>query len=107
MTTAMLPLGLKITYTAVGSAIFWGRWGYKRLRPFVLADLIALLPGSHMQKTALEFLIFVALGCFVGIGIVDPQTPAQAISAGFGWTGLFGKIDGGTERGRKKIQKGS
>jgi hypothetical protein len=35
---------------------------------------------------------FTALGCFIGIGILQPNNPQQAVTAGFAWTGLFAKM---------------
>jgi hypothetical protein len=40
-----------------------------------------------------EFIVFVALGCFLGIGLVEPTNMTQSFSAGFAWVGLFTTMD--------------
>lgn len=82
-----------VVYTAIGVAVFWGKWGRTRLRPYVLADLLALLGLKGPVRSAVEFSVFLVLGCLVGIGIVEPKTPAQALAAGFGWTGAFSRAE--------------
>ncbi len=79
----------KIIYTGIGVSAFWGRWGHKKLRPFVLADLVDLLKLGENGRAAVEFVIFLVLGVVVGIGAVDPHGVVQALTAGFGWTGVF------------------
>jgi hypothetical protein len=77
-------------YTGIGVTVFWGKWaGRSRLRPYVLSDLLEALRIPLHIRIVMEFLIFLVLGCIVAIGVVAPQTPIQAITAGFGWTGVF------------------
>lgn len=79
-----------IIYTAIGVTVFWGKWaGRDRLRPYLLSDLLEALGIPLPVRTVMEFLIFLVLGFTVAIGVVAPQTPIQAITAGFGWTGVF------------------
>jgi hypothetical protein len=78
-----------IVFTAIGVAVFWGKWGRTRLKAYVLSDLVNLIPVGAKQRAAIEFLVFLVLGCLVGIGVVQPTTPAQALTAGLGWTGFF------------------
>ena len=79
-----------LVYTAVGSAVLWGTWGRTRLKAFVLSDLLGLfLKGRWLFM--FEFLVFIALGCLVGIGVVHPVDATQAITAGFAWTGAFAR----------------
>lgn len=78
-----------VLFTAIGAAVFWGKWGKTRLKAFVLSDLLNAFPLNPKVRGAIELLIFVALGCIVGIAVVQPTSAAQAITAGFGWTGLF------------------
>ena len=80
-----------IGYTAVGAAIFWGRWGHTKLRAYVLSDLLDMIPIKAEIRVGIEFVIFLALGVFVGIGITSPTNATQAIAAGLGWTGLLAK----------------
>lgn len=76
-------------YTAIGAAVVWGKWGRETLKPYILSDLIGLLPLSERLRNALEFLLFILIGCLVSIGVVQPVNPTQAIAAGMGWTGIF------------------
>ncbi len=80
-----------VIFTAVGASVFWGTWGRTKLKPYVLADWIALLPVDVKWQCAIEFTVFIALGCLVGIAVVQPTTATQALTAGFGWTGLFAR----------------
>jgi hypothetical protein len=80
-----------IAFTAIGASIFWGKWGRTRLRPYVLSDLIGFLTTNERWRGFLEFAVFLILGCIVGIGVVQPSTATQALTAGFGWTGLFAR----------------
>lgn len=79
----------KLVYTAIGAAVFWGKWGRTRLRVYILWDVVRLLPVKGRSRATVEFLVFVTLGCIVGIGIVQPTSPMQALSAGLAWTGIF------------------
>ena len=81
----------KIVYTAIGAAVFWGIQGRTKLKPFVIAPLVSRLPLSKHAKEVIEFIIFIALGCIIGIGFADPNNPRQALTAGFGWTGAFAR----------------
>jgi hypothetical protein len=78
-----------IVFTAIGVAVFWGKWGRTKLKAYVLSDLVNLIPVDENWRAAIEFLIFLVLGCLVGIGVAQPTTPTQALSAGLGWTGFF------------------
>jgi hypothetical protein len=77
-----------VVFTAIGAAVFWGKWGKTKLKVKYLSDLLDLFPLNPKSRGALEFLIFVALGCVVGIAVVQPSNAAQALTAGFGWTGF-------------------
>ena len=80
-----------IVYTSIGAAIFWGKWGKAKLKAYVLSDLVNLLPCNQKWRGIIEFVIFVALGCLVGVAVVQPTNAAQALTAGLGWTGLVSK----------------
>jgi hypothetical protein len=80
---------VNILYTAIGAAVFWGKWGRAELRAYVLSDLISLFNLERKTRAGIECLIFVALGCIVSIGLTAPTSPSQALVAGLGWTGLF------------------
>lgn len=78
-----------VMFTAVGAAVFWGKWGRLSLRAFVLSDILNLFPLKGSHRAAIEFVIFMGLGCLVGIGVAQPHNAVQALTAGFGWTGFF------------------
>src|SRR5690242_16186197 len=85
-----------IAYTAIGAAVFWGKWGRTELKAYVLSDLIGLLPIKKRSiRAGVEFLTFVGVGVVVGVGLTEPVNPAQAIMAGLGWTGLFAHTSSG------------
>lgn len=79
----------KVVFTAIGVAVFWAKWGRTRLKPFALSEITTLLIANKNVRMIVEFLVFLVLGCLVGIGMMDPQSAPQAITAGFGWTGAF------------------
>ncbi len=80
-----------ITFTAIGVAIFWGKWGRTKLKAYILSDMVNLFPMSDKWRAAVEFIIFVTLGCLVGIAVAQPTTAAQALTAGLGWTGFVSR----------------
>ncbi len=89
-------------YTAIGASVFWAKWGRSRLRPYVLPDIVGLLPLPDRARAAVEFLVFLGLGCLVGMAI-EPRNAIQAMTAGFGWTGAFAHPQlrtGGEKRGK-------
>jgi hypothetical protein len=51
---------------------------------------IARVPDGRLRHS-LEFLVFLTMGCVIGIGITQPGTAAQAITAGMAWTGFLAK----------------
>jgi hypothetical protein len=53
-----------------------------------LPDILKYLPFKKLHPL-IEFLVFLALGCIVGIGFTNPSNPQQALTAGMGWTGVF------------------
>src|SRR5438874_426673 len=82
----------KILFTAIGVSVFWGKWGRNQLQPYLLPAVFDLLPFKGKYKnwrTFFEFVVFLLLGCVVGIGAADPKNAVQAITAGFAWTGVF------------------
>jgi len=81
-----------VAYTAIGAAVFWGRTGRTKLRVYYLSylfDMVKFPEGPIRQ--VLEFGIFMVFGVLIGIGIANPGTVAQAITAGFAWTGFVAK----------------
>jgi hypothetical protein len=96
-----------VIYTAAAAAILWGTWGETKLRVFGLSKIVDLIPVSGRVREGAELLLFVLLGCIVGIGVAKPHNPAQAISAGLAWTGAFARPDlkGATAGGRQSRPK--
>jgi len=87
-----LPLRWVIAYTAVGAIVYWCKWGPDKLRVYGLSKIVELLPIDNRWKRIIELLAFTVVGCFVGIGVLQPINPQQALTAGFAWTGLFAKM---------------
>ncbi len=79
-------------YTALGATLYWSRTGRDKLKVYVLSALLDTLrvPNGRWRH-AFEFTVFIVFGCLVGIGIASPTTVAQAITAGFAWTGFVAK----------------
>jgi len=78
-----------VLFAAIGASVFWGKTGRTALRAYVLSELVDLTGVTGKWRHAAEFLIFVILGCIVGLAVVDPRTAVQALTAGFAWTGVF------------------
>lgn len=77
-----------IFYTAIGATLLWGTWGRTKLKAYVFSNVLGLFLSGRAE-TVVEFLVFVAVGCVVGIGVMKPVNPQQAITAGLAWTGVF------------------
>lgn len=81
-----------VVYTAIGAAVFWGRTGRTKLKVYYLSYLFDMVKFQDgVLRQVLEFAIFMVFGVLVGIGIASPSTVAQAITAGFAWTGFVAK----------------
>ena len=78
-----------VFFTAVGVIVLWGKLGPDRMKVYALSNLIRTLVSSDRLTVSLEFAVFLFIGVVAAVGIVQPTTIAQAISAGLGWTGLF------------------
>jgi hypothetical protein len=83
-----------IVYTAIGAAVIWGKMGHKELRAYVLSDFVRMVPIRPNFQSILEFLVFVTLGCAVGIGVAQPVNARQALTAGIAWTSFFSTPQG-------------
>jgi len=78
-----------VFFTAIGAALFWGKWGNRKLRAYALSRLLEyIFPKSPYVRHVLEFFVFIALGCVVGIGLTQPANIPQCFTAGLGWTGF-------------------
>jgi hypothetical protein len=79
-------------YTALGATFFWSRTGRNKLKVYILSSLFdACKVQDGPRRQVAEFAIFILLGCLIGIGIASPTTVAQAVTAGFAWTGFVAK----------------
>jgi hypothetical protein len=85
---------------------YWARWGRERLRVLGLARVLDELVPVENQLTAarMEFVVFVVLGCLLGVPFVEPVNFAQSFTAGFAWVGLFTTMQepGSLGRSRKR-----
>ncbi len=84
-----------IIFTALGAVLLWGKLAQLGRRNDIaiwglgyMWKLAGFRPRSKLYRL-LEFGAFVAIGVLVGIALVDPRTPAQALTTGLGWTGLL------------------
>jgi len=77
-----------VAYTAIGASVYWGTRGRTKLKPYLLPDIVKYLPAERYHPL-FEFILFIVLGCLVGIAFVSPTNARQALTAGFGWTGVF------------------
>ena len=85
-----------VFFTATGAIVFWAGKGEKsQLRALGLSSLVNLLPWNRGLKLFLQFIIFVGLGCIVGIAVAQPSNARQALTAGFGWTSLLTSLSKG------------
>jgi hypothetical protein len=77
-----------IIFTAAGAAASWIVKGRRKLKLVGLSDLCNGLKLGRARPWV-EFVVFIALGVFIGIAFADPKTSNQAMTAGLGWTGLM------------------
>lgn len=77
-------------YASSGALVLWGKLGKSGREIYGLSDILKrFMPDNARQ--VIEPIVFIALGAFISIGMVNPDTPAQAVAAGLGWTGLASK----------------
>ena len=81
-----------VVFTAVGAAAAWLLKGRRKLKMPGLSDLFVDVK-LRGWRPLIEFLVFIALGCTVGIAFAKPETSNQAITAGFSWTGLMSSAE--------------
>lgn len=99
-----LPIGWVIVFTAAGVMGYWAKWGRERLKVYGLSRILDLVPLREPWKARAEFLLFVGLGCLIGIGVVQPVNVTQSLTAGFTWVGLFTRMQ---EPGKMKGVEGN
>jgi hypothetical protein len=89
--TETIPLWQLRGYAAVGALFLWGKLAKTGREVYGLTDILERMGLNESVRRALEPVLFVALGAFVAVGLVQPATIPQAIAAGISWTGLFSK----------------
>jgi hypothetical protein len=91
-----------VLYTALGAVTAWMVKGRKKLVLIGLSDLCKGVPSN--VRVWLEFLVFVVLGCIIGMVFAHPATSTQAMTAGLSWTGLMtgGESTSGVQPSRQK-----
>ena len=82
-----------VLFTGIGSAIYWGRIGRKKLKVYVLSDVFDSLKIGEDKpfRIVSELVLFITFGILIGVGATAPTTILQALTAGVAWTGLFSK----------------
>jgi hypothetical protein len=78
-----------VLFTATGAAVIWGKMGRTKLKAYYLSDIVRALPLNRKLQSLIEFIVFVTLGCLVGIGVAQPVNVRQALTAGIAWTSFF------------------
>lgn len=73
--------------------VSWSKYGRNKLRIYFLSAVIDMFIDADVKwRQVLELFVFLILGCIISVGVVDPGTPIQAITAGFGWTGILSSM---------------
>ena len=105
-------LQLDIVLGVIGLSARWGGYKSDLLKPFFFREAIGWLPAGLPAgvRRFLELAVFVLFGLFVG-RVSGPTTRAQALAAGFGFTGMFSVVDksssGRRTAGSQAMPKGS
>lgn len=78
------------TYIVLGILVSWSKYGREKLRIYFLSNILDIFDSeSGKARQLVELIIFVLVGYIISAGIVVPTTPIQALTAGFGWTGIL------------------
>lgn len=76
-------------FIGLGTVTYWNKAGRRGRRAVtILAPLTHLISRGRFRD-AIDFLVFVAVGCVVAWYLVRPETAQQGFAAGLGWTGLL------------------
>jgi hypothetical protein len=78
-----------LLYAAAGSAALYTKLATERRRVLVLSRIIDLGQLAPLVRSVIELIVFVGIGCFIAVSVVQPSNVQQAIAAGMSWTGLF------------------
>jgi hypothetical protein len=87
------PISPELLYicTACGALILWGKLAKQGRSVYFLSNILDLYISRVSWRRGIEPILFVALGTFIAVMVIDPRTGAQAFAAGLGWTGLTSK----------------
>lgn len=86
--------GWVIAFTAFGASILWAKWSrQERLDVIVLSKLLHRCGLKGRLFTVVEFVLFVAFGAIVALGVGEPDNLRQGFAAGLGWTALLSNIE--------------
>lgn len=81
-----------VVFTAIGVLVFWSKWGRTQLSVYGLSRVYRAFGARRRTLQFLELGTFVALGCLVGVAVVEPTNATQSLAAGLGWTSVFTQI---------------
>ncbi len=81
-------------YAAVGALLLWSKLGKRGREVYGLSDFLRLFGLSNKIRLVTEPIVFVRIGAFLAVIFIQPNTAAQAVAAGMGWTGLISKGTG-------------
>jgi hypothetical protein len=88
MTDFVVPIPV---YVAVGVIVLWSKTSKTQRNVYGLTAVVEMVFASEKVRGFVELIVFLSIGCIISHGIVAPTTPAQAVAAGLGWTGLMTK----------------
>jgi hypothetical protein len=77
-------------YAAAGVLILWSKSKATNRGVYGLTDFInRFIPQEYAKtRSIIEVICYLSIGCLISMGVFTPATPAQALAAGLGWTGL-------------------
>jgi hypothetical protein len=77
-------------YATAGVLILWSKSKASNRGVYGLSDLIdRFIPEKYAKtRSIVEVICYLSIGCLLSMGVFNPATPAQALAAGLGWTGL-------------------
>ena len=88
MTGFAIPIPV---YVAVGVIVLWSKTSKTQRNVYGLTAVVEMIFSNERVRGVVELIVFLTIGCIISHGIVAPTTPAQAVAAGLGWTGLMTK----------------
>jgi len=89
----------------LGSGLLYMQWGRSKLKTIGVGEFLSRFDLSDKKQLLFEMVILVITGAVVAMIFTRPVTPAQAFSAGLGWTG-FAARPGGTHSKRNASKGG-